>query len=150
MTWLSKDSPALTPLCMQHPLIQVVGAILVVNKMQTGSERDIFFDNYFGEVGGQHHKTACMHCCILCPCHSHVDLVLTLLPVPHTLWPQADVEAMALFALEVGHTLGDRSLECALASAMSVINMDCTPASGVCTFRPCRCRLPSLPACNLT
>jgi hypothetical protein len=69
----------------------VVGAILVVNKMQTGSERDIFFDNYFGE---------------------------------------ADVEAMALFALEVGHTLGDRSLECALASAMSVINIDCTPASG--------------------
>jgi hypothetical protein len=31
--------------------MQVVGAILVVNKMQTGSERDIFFDNYFGEVG---------------------------------------------------------------------------------------------------
>jgi hypothetical protein len=37
------------------------------------------------------------------------------------LLPQADVEAMALFALELGNTLHERSLECALASALSVV-----------------------------
>jgi hypothetical protein len=34
---------------------------------------------------------------------------------------QGDMEAMALMALELGNTLNERSLECALASALSVI-----------------------------
>lgn len=41
------------------------------------------------------------------------------------LWhAQADVEALALFSLELGSALSDRSLECALASALSVVGHD--------------------------
>lgn len=40
---------------------------------------------------------------------------------------QSDVEAMALLALELGQSLYERSLECALASALSVVGHYQTP-----------------------
>jgi len=45
-------------------------------------------------------------------------------------YTEADQEAMALFALEVGQTLSERSLECALASALSVVSYDGLVQSG--------------------
>lgn len=44
--------------------------------------------------------------------------------------PQADMDAMALFSLEVGQSLSDRALECALASAMSVVGYNAAAAAG--------------------
>lgn len=38
--------------------------------------------------------------------------------------PKADMDAMSLFALEVGDMLSSRSLECAYASALSVVSYD--------------------------
>lgn len=99
-----------------------MGVILAVNKHDSGADHDIFYEECYTEVRGLEEVARCAGVAQQQPRaapwagSTHAPA----LPPPQTL--QSDTKAMALFAHELGQVLGDRALECALASAMSIVS----------------------------
>ena len=126
--------------------------ILALNKRVVKSKSDIFAEEYFTEVrvclcrGGRGWGTGVKRGESVggeivgdppnfypAGLRGRLDAVFPQVPLsPHAPAPfplghlppplQADADAMALFALEVGDALAARSLECAYASALSVVS----------------------------